>query len=257
MVFPLLGSIVLLLAGCGTTGTTSRFALDLDPAAPKQTEVAIHVAPASMAPDASRLYAIAVKEWGRFNAADLANLEQSLAATISSWQSGKPGATHAQLDIHLQVRRYLVGISNTAGAVLACVTWAAVDPSGQIVFQEQFYAPGSVAYVGTIGGVKDVVHKAIVRRVATTSLYLAADPARTRARPVEFEGTYRALEDAISELPEVMKSMGNAAAMAHPNPAVGMGGLFAVAATGAPPWEAARPPADFDWPAHLQLAAQP
>ena len=167
--------VALLLAGCGTTGTTSRFTLALDPVTPAQAHTSIRVAPATMAPDAPRLYVANVYEWGRFDTEDLVNLEQSLAVTITAHRSERPGATNAELTIHLRVRRYLVGLSNTAGAVLACVAWAAVNAAGQIVFEEQFYAPGAGAYVGTIGGLKDAVHKAIVRRVATTSLYLAAD----------------------------------------------------------------------------------
>jgi hypothetical protein len=255
LLIPVLSSGALLLAGCGTTGTTSRFTVPLEPATPAIATGSLHVAPASMAPDAPRLYVVHVREWGRFDEADLRNIEQSLASTLDKHRSSSSSAVVAPLDIHVHVRRYLVGLSNTAGAVLACVTWAAVTPEQRIVFSEQFYTPGSTAYVGTIGGVKDSVHQAIVRRIATTSIYLAADPAVARSRPRESAGTYAQLDDAIARLPGEMVSLGNPAAMASPSPVVSTQGMFAVSAAQLMPWKAAKPPTAFDWNAYLNCAS--
>jgi hypothetical protein len=247
----------LLLAGCGTTGATSRFEVTLDPAVPTVAVAAIRVAPVTMAVDAPRLYAIGTHEWGRLDADDLTNLEQSLATTIATRTSSTVTVPDTRIDIHVHVRRYLVAHSNTGAGVLACVTWAAVTPSGQIVFQEQFYAPGSVAYVGTIGGLKDAVHRSIVRRIATTSLYLAAGHAVAGASPTEYPGTYSTLDEAIEVPPEVLVSRGDPNAMASSDPWTSVPGLFAVTAAGGPPWRAAKPPTDFDWEAFLRSPPSP
>jgi hypothetical protein len=252
---PVFACGALLLAGCGTTGKTSRFTLPLEPGTPAVAVGSLHVAPASMAPDAPRLYVVNVQEWGRFDDADLANIEQSLASTLDQHQSNESVAAAEPLDIHLRVRRYLVGVSNTAAAVLACVTWAAVAQGQTIVFSEQFYTAGSTAFVGTTGGVKDSVHRAIVRRIATTSTYLAAGPAIANARPQEFAGTYTELDDAIAGLPETLVSMGNPAAMASPSPLESVPGLFEISGAQGIPWQAARPPAEFDWSASLRCGA--
>lgn len=246
-----------LLAGCGTTGATSKVTVALDPAVPTVATAAVRVAPVTMAADAPRVYAIGTRDWGRLDADDLANLQQSLATTIATRQSSTVAVQGAPVDIHVHVRRYLVAHSNTRAGVLACVAWAAAASSGQIVFQEQFYAPGSLAYVGTIGGLKDAVHRSIVQRIATMSLYLAAGPAIAGSQPTEFPGTYSTLDEAMEVTPAELVSLGNPGAMAHPNPSVAVGGLFAVSAAGAPPWEAARPPADFDWTAFLSSPTPP
>ena len=239
--------IASLLSGCGTTGTTSRFTLPLDPATPVSAARSLHVVPATMAADAARFHAVAVNDWGQFTAEDLANISQSLAATIDSHRKARPAPDDARFDIHLQVRRYIVGSSNTGAAVLACVAWAMVNPDGQVIYSSQFYAAGAMVYLGTVGGVKNEIHKAIVRRIATTALYVAADPASAVPRPTEFERSYEELDDAIANLPVVMLSRGDPYGMAAGDP----GALFVVSAIERIQWEEAKPPTDFDWAAYL------
>jgi hypothetical protein len=62
--------------------------------------------------------------------------------------------------------------------------------------------------IGTIGGLKDAVHEAIVRRIATTSLALAADPAAAHPRPTTFDKTSTSLDEAVARLPKTMVSLG-------------------------------------------------
>lgn len=243
--------IVSLLCGCGTTGKTTRFVLELDPATPASAATSLRVSTATIEPDAARLYTYGTSEMGRFNDEDLANIEQSLAATIATRRTVEPAAGGPGFDIHFRVRRYLVSHSNTGGGVLACVTWALVDPAGKIIFNEQFYAMGSGAYVVTIGSIKNLAHRSIVRRIAATALHLTTGPTSLGVRPVDLEGTTDNLEDAMAALPSRLVSRGIPSAMASPAPEVAIAGLLAVTMVGAPPWEAARPPADFDWAAYL------
>lgn len=257
----LAGVVTCILAGCGTTGTTSTFTLALDPGTPVTGQAGIRVAPATMEADAPRLYVVSVREWGRFDATDLANIEHSLVATLARHSAGGgpyagQAAVTAPIEIHVRVRRYLVGVSNTGGGVLACVNWAAVKPAGEIAFAEQFYAADFVAYVGTVGGIKDSVHRAIVRRIATTALYLTAEPAAATALPTAYAGTYESLEDAIASLPAVLRSLGNPGAMATPNPVEAVAGAFETRGAAAIPWQAARPREDFDWAAYLSSTAR-
>src|SRR5215470_1895921 len=137
LMFPTL-LVCAVLSACGTTGETSRFALSLDvPKQPKpQSEV--HVASVAMEPDAASLTNVNVQPWGKFNTDDLKNIEDSLKDTLKPYV--QTGPDESKLDIHMVVRRYAVGTSNTAGAVLACVAWAATSPKGDVVYEEQFYA---------------------------------------------------------------------------------------------------------------------
>lgn len=240
-----IAAITLLAAGCSATTRTRPFVLALDPATPRGAR-SLAVASATQAQDAARLYTVGVVEWGRFDEQDLANIGRSLADTIALHAPAGTDAAAAPLEIHLHVRRYLIAVSNTAGGALACVAWAMVDEDGQVRYSSQFYAAAAVEYFGTLGGVKNHVHEAIIRRIATTALHVSADPAEPL--PIEFEGSYPLLSDAIDTLPRQFVSRGDAAGMAQRDP----GALFMVTAAESIPWEAAEPPAEFDWGAYLE-----
>jgi hypothetical protein len=119
--------------------------------------------------------------------------------------------------------------------------------------------------IGTIGGLKDAVHEAIVRRIATISLALAADPAAARPRPTTFDKTSTSLDEAASRLPQVMVSLGNPSPLAaFPThtpamPAVGqlirievIGSMFTVSGISTMQWEVANPSDKFDWQGYLE-----
>jgi len=240
------------LPACGTTGKTSTFVLDLDPPQTRQVISGIRVKSAAMDPDAAVLNAVNVQPWGKFDADDLRNVEQSLRDTIAPHVPATTRPAEAALDIHVMIRRYVVGVSNTGGAVLVNVTWAATDSEGKLVFKEQFYASDSVYLIGTIGLLKDSVHQAIVRRIATTSLVLASSPEATGARPVSFENTYATFEEAAARLPQTMVSMGNPGLMASPHRVVGAVGLLTPSGISRIQWGIGKPSADFDWQGYLE-----
>jgi len=128
------------LSACGTTGSTTRFVLPLDlPARPKVAAF-VQVASAAMEADAAYLNPLNVQPWGQFGPEDLKNIEQSLQDTIVPHLAPASPAAHSGMDLHVVVRRYVVSTSNTAGAVLACVAWAATSPQGSLIYEEQFYA---------------------------------------------------------------------------------------------------------------------
>ena len=113
------------LPACGTTGDTSRFALPLEVPQTPQGIDAVRVASAAMDENAAYLNAVNVRPWGKFGPNDLSNIEDSLRDTLAPYATAPSRAAESRLDIHLVIRRYVVGVSNTGGAVLACVAWTA------------------------------------------------------------------------------------------------------------------------------------
>ena len=248
------------LPACGTTGDTSRFALPLEVPQSPQGIDAVRVASAAMDENAAYLNAVNVRPWGKFGPNDLSNIEDSLRDTLAPYATAPSRAAESRLDIHLVIRRYVVGVSNTGGAVLACVAWAATFAQGTLIFQEQFYAADAGYLIGTIGLLKDAVHKAIVRRIATTALALASGPAAAERRPTTFDNTSTSLEEATSRLPRALVSLGDPGLMAFPStpmiPAVGnvvkIVGATSVSGVSRIQWELANPSEKFDWGGYLQ-----
>lgn len=239
------------LAGCGTTGRTSPFTLDLDLPRGQKITTDIRIASAAIDPNASIFKAINVRPWGAFEPDDLKNIEQSLRDTMAPHVPAAVRSGGPRLDVHLMIRRYMVSVSNTGGAVLASVTWAATASDGKLVFQEQFFASDSVHFVGTIGQLKESVHRAVVRRIAATSLALATAPDGMGAQPGNFENTYPSLEAAAERLPQTMVSMGIPGLMAVPIPVVSAVGLLTPNGISQVQWTAANPSSDFDWQGYL------
>jgi hypothetical protein len=139
------------------------------------------------------------------------------------------------------------------------VAWVATQANGQIVYEEQFYASGVTYLVGTIGLLKDSVHRAIVRRIAVTSLGLALHPGEKPA-PAKFPQTSTSLEEAAAPLPTTMMSLGSPAVAVSPSHtarAAALSRTAAAAALLAPngiqsvSWQIAEPSGHFDWPGYL------
>lgn len=226
-------------SACGTTGKTSRFALEFDSSQKPQVASEIRVASAAIEENAAQLIAVSVIPWGKFDSDDLRNIEQSLRDTIALNLPATLPTTESRLDIHLVVRRYVVSTSNMCVAVLACVAWAATNSKGALIFEEQFYASKKV-YLGTIGLLKDSVHKAIVRRIATGSLALASGLSAESLRPTSFDDTFTSLEEAATNLPSKMVSLAPILGLVIPS------GVSTVK------WEVAKPSENFDWHGFLK-----
>jgi len=239
------------LSGCGITGKTSRFVLTLEPTKSEQIFSEIRVTSAAKEANAAHLTTVKVFEWGNFGPDDLRNLEQSLRNTITQHLPATSRSAESRLDIHLVIRRYVVSTSNTGGAVLACVAWAAASSQGKLIYNEQFYAWDAVYVVGTIGLLKDSVHKAIVRRIATTSMAIAADPAAS-PWPTTFKNTSTSFEEATSHLPRMMVPMGDPFLMTFPDPGIRAVGLLSPSGVLIVQWKVAKPSENFDWQGYLE-----
>lgn len=244
----LLMTLVLLacdvLLGCGTTGRSSRFLLTLEPNKIEQISSEIRIAPAAMEKDALRFMAVRVYAWGAFNTADLSNMEQSLRNTLASVAPAALPQPASRLEIHLMIRRYFVSTSNTGAAILVCVAWAATNSKGEMSYHEQFYASKAAYLIGTIGLLKDSVHRAIVRRIATTSMHLAPDRGDGNFQQRTFENTYTSFEEAVSYLPPIMVSMG---IIPGPPPS-----LLIPPKVSRVFWDEAKPSEEFNWNEYLR-----
>jgi len=195
-----------LLSGCGIAGETTRFVLPLDSVRSMEVTSEIRIASVVMEKHAARLTTVGTQRWGKFDSEDLINIEQSLCNTLASIPIAVLSQSKSRIDVHLIIRRYFVATSNTCGAVLACVAWAATDSKGKIIYHEQFYASKTVYFIGTIGLLKDSIHKAIVLRIATISLYLASGRGDTDDQEKIFKDTYNSFDEAASHLPQIMVS---------------------------------------------------
>jgi hypothetical protein len=192
-----------LLTACGTTGASSRFAISLDSNQLLPVIVELRVGSAAIEVAGIQFTSVNARPWGKFVPEDLRNLQESLRETLAPFHPATTRNAAPSFDIHLVIRDYAVGVSNTAGAVLTCVTWTATNPQGKQIFEEQFYAAKAIYLIGTIGYLKDLVHRAIVRRIATRALTLVASPGAART-PSFDENTSTSLADATSCLSRIL-----------------------------------------------------
>jgi hypothetical protein len=196
-VVAILFSAALLGTGCGLTGATSRFTVEL----PIKATQPIALASIELEPRAAQLTNIGSYAWGKYSADDLANLEGSLRDTLKEASGTPEGGSH----VHVVVRSYLVATSNTQGGVLSCVAWAYVDRDGRLLFHEQFYATGSAVMNKTLGGLKDEVHEAIVRRISETAVRLAAGSLENL--PARADNTYDTFAEAEATVPKELTTI--------------------------------------------------
>src|SRR5437660_1801712 len=195
----LLVSIVALgLTGCGLTGATSTFSLRIPVAG---TPPPLAVGSVDLEPRAARLVNIGTYAWGRYDQADLDVLDASLRNTVS--RTSGPGTPPR---IHVVVRSFLITSSNTGGAMLSCVAWALTAPDGELILHEQLYATGTAHLNNTLGGLKNDVHKAIVRRIVETAVRVGQGPA-DNVRPADVENTYERFDEAQATLPKELTSV--------------------------------------------------
>jgi hypothetical protein len=194
---------VLFLSACGTTGETSRTTVTLENIPPSSELRQTNVASVESDFDGIRLVNVGVQPWGKFDANDMANLEGSLNDTLKAVTKGHLSADQGMISVHLVIRKYIVATSNNAGAVWAGVDWCVADRDNRILFQETFYATSSARLIGTVGGVKDAVNRAIVKRIAQSTIALAAN---SRPGAVKVSGTYSTFEEAAATMPQTLYS---------------------------------------------------
>jgi hypothetical protein len=196
-------------SGCGAIkGETTRQTVHLNNLSLPESLVPIEVESFSSAPDAAELYTSGVKRWGKFNDADLTNLRASLEDTLKAAISQDRLDNSEKVRVYVVIRNYLVAASNIQGATLAAVDWCAARKDGTLLYREIFYAANSGMFIGTLGSMKDTVHRSIVGRIAESSLLLASRNRAVLTLPRNTKGTFDKLEDARKTLPGSVASLG-------------------------------------------------
>lgn len=194
------------VSGCGTTGATVRQTVQLDVHSLNRNFVAIVIEDVDIVPGGNDLYAVGVQEWGRFDTQDLSNLQGSLEDTIQSVMVGKHLDSSEKVRVSVLLRRYVVAATNHSGHVLATVDWCAAQSNGSVLYRELFYAADDVHLVGTLGGLKDTVNAAIVRRIAESSLLIASGVVAKGELPRKVPDTYESFTEVSTMLPAEMGS---------------------------------------------------
>jgi hypothetical protein len=226
-------------AGCGLTGGTSKFAVNV--ATPAGTEKpALNVASVDLEPNQTKLVNVGTYAWGEYDKSDLDVLTQSMKTSAAPFESA------TGYKVHVVMRRFLVAHSNNAALAFACVGWAVVTPQNTLAFHEQFYASYHVRLWGTVGGVKDVVHEAITKRVLERAVAVATNRTDALPKPVH---TFDDYESAAAGLPQQLMS-------SYTNMLVfGNGYMFIhQTASGNPQLGWVKKPEHLDWNARLGLA---
>lgn len=201
------------VSGCGAvTGETTQQTVPLDTLSLPATSVPVAVASVTSRPDASELFTSGVYRWGEFDQADIANLRMSLESTLSAAVSQNRLDDSDMVRLYVLIRKYIVASSNAEIAALAAIDWCAARGDGIPLYGEVFYAADQVQWFGTLGDVKNNVNRAIIARIAESSLQLAARDGSAPNLPRDVDGTFDQLEDALDILPDSVASAGYAVA---------------------------------------------
>lgn len=202
-------SIIVLFAGCGLTGKTTRVTLRLDNVVISPQIAAIKVASVKIEAGGIHLQNIDVFPWGAFSDDDLEVLEGSLRDTISAIQPDRESSSEREIYLYVTVRRYFVVSSNHSVGVLAAVSWQAADRDSKPIFQELFYAAdyssGPIIW-RTVGGQKDSVNEKILRRIIERSIAIATFGRNSNDMSFSTQGTFNTFADAMNNLPSEITS---------------------------------------------------
>lgn len=195
-----------LVCGCGaTTGKTTHGAVALDHLPLSRELRALQLNSVEGENEGVRLIAIGVQPWGKFDDEDRANLRLSLDATLKAAMTGRIAGAENPIQLYVLIRKYVIGASNSEAAVWAYVGWCAVGGDEQVLFDEAFYATGAVQRIGSLGGVKDRVNRAIVKRIAQSAVLLADG---AKPKEVKVADTYPTFDAAMAATPDLLETWG-------------------------------------------------
>ncbi len=219
----------------GLFGGTKGFVLTLSaPAAPLRHSVG--VGSVRMIDHANELDSVGTYHVGKLDDGELGLIEQSLADTLAGVDWPSSADTAGDWKVRLVVRHYYTAHSNNDGGILASVAWALIDSAGALAFNDEFFVSIQKSDGGkTLGKVKELLNRAIVQRVAETSVALAASDEPSLMAPVAVEHTYATAEEAAAPMPTRLASF------------LGFGG----ASKKGMDWTEGAPTEPFDWQAEL------
>jgi hypothetical protein len=199
-----LGSIVL-VCSCSTSGKTSHGAVPLD-ALPEIREMRpLQVQSLDREDEGIRLISLDVRPSGKFNDEDKTNLRRSLEETLQAALRNRACREGSGVQLHVLIRKYVVAANNSQAVVWASVDWCAADEGGQVLYSEAFHATAMVHLFGSLGGIKDQVNRAVVKRIAQNALAVAADANRAEGN---IAGTYASFDEAAASIPAMLETWG-------------------------------------------------
>jgi len=203
-------SMMVLFAGCGITGKTTRLTLRLDNVVISPQMSTIKVASVEKEAGATHLQNLGLFFYEAFSDDDMEILEGSLRDTISAILPDRGSSSESEISLHVLVRRYFMVSSNNGAGILAAISWHVADSDSKPIFQELFYAADFYSgpfFLRTIGGQKDSVNEKILRRIVGRSISIAIQQRNTNDAPLSTKGTFNTYADAISNLPSEITSI--------------------------------------------------
>lgn len=202
-------SMVVLFAGCGLTGKTTRVTLRLDNVVLSPRMAAIKVVSVRKEEGGTHIQDVGFFPWEAFSDNDLEVLEGSLKDTISAIQKDRVSSSESQIYLYVLVRRYFVFNSYDSAGILATVSWIAADSDCKPIYYDLFYAADYYSgpfFLQTIGRQKDSVNEKILRRIIERTIAIATPGRNSDDMSFSPEGTFNTFADAIRTLPSEITS---------------------------------------------------
>ena len=195
---------LMLLAGCGVTGTASKSAypkLTNDIALTKR----VGNLSVSTGEGASDNASHGAFNWGAFSDEDVVAIKTAAIDAINN----NAAAAIDSFNIHVKIHKYAQVITNASYASFVIVDWC-IEDDGVIVLDEVFYAGHSdelhLLKGKSLGWAKGVTHNAVVSRLVNQAISYSSNKAIARAYPENH--VFETAEQAVAALPKSLTSVG-------------------------------------------------
>jgi hypothetical protein len=201
--------MVVLFAGCGVTGKTTRVTLRLDNVLLSPQMAAIKVASVKKEEGGTHIQDVGFFPWEAFSDDDLEVLEGSLRDTISAIQQDRVSASESPIYLYVFVRRYFVVNSYDSAGILATVSWFAAGSDCKPIYYDLFYAADYYSgpfFMKTIGRQKDSINGKILGRIIERTIAIATPGRIVDDMSFSKQGTFNTFADAIIALPTEITS---------------------------------------------------
>lgn len=199
---------LMLLAGCGVTGTASKSAypkLTNDIALTKRVENLTVIVGDGASDNASDNASHGAFNWGAFSDEDVVTIKvAALDAINNNALSAKDS-----FNIHVKIHKYAQVITNASYASFVIVDWC-IEDNGVIVLDEVFYAGHSdelhLLKGKSLGWAKGITHNAVISRIVNQAISYSSNKTITKAYPENH--VFETAEQAVAALPKSLTSVG-------------------------------------------------
>lgn len=192
------------LIGCGTFGKTSVFVVHVDPSVISGAKHRIQIGRVLVASDANVLVAAGTMFVGKFDEEDRLKFASSLQKSLDGLKYPATVAASPPWTIDVVLRKHILGHDNVSAGLVTCIAWRLTSDDGQVVFEDEFYGASSARVVGTIGGVKNAVNRAVAKRLIESALLVGSGMS---IEPVTVDRTFETFSEATSQVPDNYQSL--------------------------------------------------